>query len=74
MYNIKNLKYYCLYIQTPTRTRSVEVSSQVFDEYKIGDSILLIIEKYQIPCQEKKNNDWKKPKINFHQINLQDKK
>lgn len=63
-----------IYVQTETQTRKIEVGSDAYDNYKVGDPILLIIEKYQIPCEEKKNEDWKKPKINYHQINLQDKK
>lgn len=63
-------RHYILYVQNPTNTRIVEVDGDTYDKYKLGDSILLVVEKYQIPCEGKKNDDWKKPKINYHQINL----
>lgn len=68
---VKYSRYeYYLYVQNPTVTRTIEVDFEAYNKYKIGDPVLLIIQKFEIPCEEKKNDDWKKPKINYHQINL----
>ena len=43
-----------IWIQTPTETREVEIPFAYEGKWKVGDSCLLIIERYQEPVEQNK--------------------
>jgi hypothetical protein len=42
-----------IWVQTPTETRAVEIPFEYQNRWKVGDSCLLIIEKYKEKSQNK---------------------